>query len=590
MLSDLPFEILTEIAVHLPTASCLRSLSLTCQRLHEFVEKEGFRTFVQTRFPSIETPPRWNEAAQALTSTSKAWDRRALVARELLPYNRAKPKGRTWHRQSGQTMGYVPVIDSYEVFEGGKWSDTKETVVWGAGAEIVMRLRRPMTLQEKGQDAEDRFTGKDVKEVEWKIFRDQSFQDGIDDITSIHILRPHQRSNHPDEERLIVGRARGQLDLLVLKPNTTKLTHVAAYFTGSKTVRSADLSQQSHPLLAACLSDLGLLLYEAHDSEDIVHPATGITVSTSGERARTWTTKFLSSDKLAIGLGPTADPLHVYQVTPSTISAEPIRKFKAEGESTSSVYAVAPLPASSRAGGSEGDLFLSGWYNSHIKLHDLRSPSAAVTIFADTVDSSPVYSLLPMGHERFLAGAGRDALLKVFDLRLPSGRQYSYQSIQSPTLPSTDSNFFVRADPTVPARHSPTYALNTPSATSSTIYLGLESTVVSLDLVTTENLTRQPLARDVFLHGNSHTRPLAGYERPKTSTAAVELLEQEDVMRYLEPRGNFAARYMKAGANNECVKGWDCRWRPTGDDWPERAPTVRSRAERRRGFIGMPSR
>lgn len=55
-------------------------------------------------------------------------------------------------------------------------------------------------------------------------------------------------------------------------------------------------------------------------------------------------------DKLAIGLGPTRDPLHIYQVTPSSVSEEPMPQFSAEytsptlsnphpGESISSVYA-----------------------------------------------------------------------------------------------------------------------------------------------------------------------------------------------------------------------------------------------------------
>lgn len=375
MLSDLPFEILTDIAIHLPTASSLRALSLTCQRLHDFVEKEGFRVFVQTRFPSIETPPLWKDATQILTARSKAWDRKAFIARELMLFDREtnKPhRRRSEHRQNGQTMGYVPVIDSYETFNGNSWSDSKEVLAWGAGADIIMRFKIPKSGDDRSEvgSRTERPSEWDGREVDWRTFRPQGLSDGIDDITSISLLRPHQRADHEDDERLIVGRAKGQLDQMWFQHEPGAMKHVASYWTASKPIRSAHLSHEDRPLLAAAASDLGVLIYDTHDAEGMIMPSAGIDIHETGEKKRTWTTRFLSHDQLAIGLGPTRDPIHVYQVTPSSMSKDPLRKFSAaptDAFAGSSVYTIVPLSSSSKAGGSPGDLFLSGWYNSHIK-------------------------------------------------------------------------------------------------------------------------------------------------------------------------------------------------------------------------------
>jgi hypothetical protein len=600
MLSDLPFEVLTDITVHLPTGSSLRALSLTCKRLHDFVEKEGYRVFVQTRFPSIETPPLlWKDATRALTSNSKAWDRKAFVAQELDRADVANPRergerrrGRSWGNR--QTMGYVPIIDSYESFQGGKWSNRREVLVWGAGAEIVMRLKGancPPDDDEKSTDS--RPANLEMQDEAWRTFKAEGFQDGIEDVTAAHILRPHQRTGHEGQESLIIGRASGKLDLLTCRPDSATLEHIGQYFTASKSIRSTDLSKGDRPLLAACVSDLGLLLYEGTGSDGLIEPTAGIDIgppTENGGRGRTWTTKFLCDDRLAIGLGPVLDALHVYQITPSHVLKEPAYKLREESSNptspaTSSVYAITPLPPSTPASGSPGDLFLSGWYNSHIKLHDLRTPKSAVATFNDTADTSPIYSLLPIGHERFLAGAGRDALLKIYDLRLPGGRQYSYHSLSSQKSTSSDSwsesesgcgdgdfNVFLHAHSSTPGarrsspRNSPTYCLSTPSPTSSTIYIGLEATVLSLSLLTTEDIVRRRSIQSSLYHSSSRVLPLAGYERPPSTTEAVRLLGQEDVRRYLEPTGNFAARYRRSG-ENECVKGWDCRWRPQRLNW-----------------------
>lgn len=130
---QVPPELLVQIVSHCETATTLLSLSLTCKRIHDFIEKDGFRVFAQSRFPSFKTPPYWKDAAHGLTTLSRNWDRKAFLARRIEPYNEphlTRKPIRGMPPSRNQTMGYQPIIDSHEEWIGGDWSSRKETVVW----------------------------------------------------------------------------------------------------------------------------------------------------------------------------------------------------------------------------------------------------------------------------------------------------------------------------------------------------------------------------------------------------------------------------------------------------------------------------
>ena len=91
-----------------------------------------------------------------------------------------------------------------------------------------------------------------------------------------------------------------------------------------------------------------------------------------------------------------------------------------------SIYSIVPISTASTAGGAPGDIFLSGGYDGNVRLHDLRTSTSTMAIYADAVDNSAVYSLLAFGRERFVAGASRHNVLKVFDLRMSGGKMYHY--------------------------------------------------------------------------------------------------------------------------------------------------------------------
>jgi hypothetical protein len=135
MLHNLPFELLTQIVSELPNTQDVARLSRCNRALRRFVEREGWKVFVQTRFPSILIRNFWKEAAQSLTSTSRNWDRKAFLARYVEPSNFiVQLPGREletqWRKPRGQTMGYQPIIDSYEERTGKAWGSRKQVLAY----------------------------------------------------------------------------------------------------------------------------------------------------------------------------------------------------------------------------------------------------------------------------------------------------------------------------------------------------------------------------------------------------------------------------------------------------------------------------
>lgn len=143
---ELPQDILYCIAEYLPLESVV-CLGRTCRALFVvFLDNKSpfFRAFVRDVYPSIETFPYFREGARALVARSKALERHAVTARFVLPPLRDTAKlGFKWStRRDNPTIGYRPVIDSYESWNGGRWLDRTEVLAWGAGEEVIIRIRQ----------------------------------------------------------------------------------------------------------------------------------------------------------------------------------------------------------------------------------------------------------------------------------------------------------------------------------------------------------------------------------------------------------------------------------------------------------------
>lgn len=381
-LARLPLELLAQIISHFETARTLLYFSQSCKSLYDYVERDGFRVFVQTRFPSIQTPPFWRDAAHALTTLSKNWDRRAFLARYLVPKLDTPPSACSSHRRHNggrclktQTMGFQPIIDSYEEWVGGNWNSRKQIVAWGAGSELFLRSKRmggsPELLPEhvlvEGQPTSH--LDQHHHRSSWATYRDFRFVEGRDDITSLNLL-PSLSGN--DHELMVAGRASGDLSLLKVSTSGLQSRVVTEFATNRRPIKSATINKASTPLLAVCLSDSSLALYPIHPVDRYTNPFDVATISVSDKPEKLCCTRFLRSDRLALGLGSSCEPIHVYDITPDGLTKEPIRRFGFSSQSTasppkypsaSSVYQFAPLSPSSSAGGAEGDIFLSGGYD-----------------------------------------------------------------------------------------------------------------------------------------------------------------------------------------------------------------------------------
>ena len=373
-LTDLPSEVLSQIASHAQTASVVRNLSLTCRCLHQLIELEGWRTFVHARFPSIPVPPYWRDAAHALTTLSRNLDRRAFLAQYVEPPNRLPiNKARTRReRQQGQTMGYQPVLDSYDIITGNSWESRKEIVAWGAGAELVIRkIERGKAVLEEYQCApKAQRASHDVHVInEWVVYREAKHVDGRDDITTVNILRPNQRlqcGNMNIAEDVVVGRASGELAMLRLS-NGLSNSVIREYDTRNSPVRCSDMIPGPYPLLVVGFGDSRIFLYAVHGEDHQARPLSEVqTVSDVEKGCRTWSTRFLSHDKLAIGRGPSRRLIYVYNIGTDGLSREPIRIFGGKGTHTS-VYPRVGIPESSVSDHAAGNAFLSGGHDGIVR-------------------------------------------------------------------------------------------------------------------------------------------------------------------------------------------------------------------------------
>lgn len=381
-LEDLPLELLAQIVSYAENLRALFCLALTCRKLHKYIgSNEGYRAFVQSRYPSYHTPPSWKQAAHGLTTLSRAWDRKSIVARCIRPP--LDPSKRQRRRPRGQTMGYQPVIDSYECWTESDWTSRRQVVAWGAGAELIIRVRwMRKGVEEEWQSARRNQRG--PKEFDphrhrpswWKIL-DPSHKDGHNDITAIQLLRNAQKPlGH--REYVIVGRASGELEMVSIDHEVPVAwqREVGFFGEGQYYIRSLSVNSAEQPLLAACIDELTIAIFSIptghiRAGHAAVLPLGKIQLNPSEESCRAWSIVFLRQDRLAVSVGPSVEPIWLFEVRPDAIPSNPFRTFAIhekwmEGVTEirrGTVNPIVPLPQCSLAGRSEGDLFLSGGYD-----------------------------------------------------------------------------------------------------------------------------------------------------------------------------------------------------------------------------------
>lgn len=382
-LDDLPPELLGQLVAYTEEAQTLSRLALTCKKLHDFILRDGYRVFVQCRYPWVTVPPFWNEAAHALTKLSRAWDCKSLIPRYIGPPRNTIMPGTHNHGgrgRRGQTMGYQPVIDSYETWTGSDWTTRRESVAWGAGAELILRTKwmGPKIEQEWRQVARrppngTYFDQHHHKSKWWRIF-EPVHVDGKDDITFVKLLRERQKP-FPGAEYIVVGRASGGLDLLSVETELRwSWKRETQFHTNGQSVRSASINAAVRPLLAACLGDRTIAIYHIIPGIALIEPLGQIPFNSLETPCRLWSTVFLRQDRLAVSLGPHMEPIHIFDVRSDAIPLDPIRRFSLaelhNGEKVckpTTAYSLVPLPSTSCPCEAEGDLFLSGGFDGTVR-------------------------------------------------------------------------------------------------------------------------------------------------------------------------------------------------------------------------------
>lgn len=538
-LSALPNEILSLVASHLEHPQDVLHLSLASRRLAAFAKLDGWKALLKGRFGISKLDGDARNSVHGLTTLYRNWHRKGLIAKYLEPSSMTTSintwqKAR-WRGPRGQTMGYQPSIDSYEEMFGA-WKERREVLAWSAGTQIVVRVKETgksarHTWEDElehgpASDATHSFDAFRHKSSWWTYKIPDSFE-GRDDITSIQLLRPQQRQGI--SEGLIFGTASGKLSMLDWDVDQEQCRE-QKYETGGRAVASVTVSPTTGRMFAATPGDTTLALYSVdHDilsTEPIEPVAQALPIVPGGRNGRIWSCSFLSEDKIAIGLGPSQEPIRIYEVTPDGSLSHPLRSLSLESKTykgfqtelpvrySTSIYPILPIPGTAQGGSDAGNVFISGGYDGLIRLHDLRSPRGFETMFWDPTNDSSIYSLAIHGLERIVAGVSMHSMIKVFDMRLSGSHAYSTLSLPTPpkslltnrdyaynsVVNNTKEHAATRSDgwnlylnPRVPPRRnayredywrggqdSPVYSLSIPSPISPNMYAGIEGVVQSL--------------------------------------------------------------------------------------------------------------
>lgn len=569
MLDKIAQEIVLLILSHLTSISAISTVSQVNKKLHAIISSNSeaiYHVFIFKNFPSISARGPWRKTAFNLTSRARAWDRRAFIARECAAPRLAHDAPVLPPR--GQNFGFMPVIDSYE----SSSTVDEEALAWGAAGRVVLR----------------KTNGNFVR---WSTYSVPNDASPHTDILDLRLLRPHQNRNKFGET-VFIRRANRQLALLNAMPEKDNWVKASVYSVKpDTTIECVDVNDSSEPLLAVCDSK-SIQLFPIHTSSEhnraeSVVPIEALTTIKQRKRCA----KFMNDNTLAIATqyleGLQQGPIEVFNIGETRISKEPLMssheleanrtgKGSIGGRIGANVLAKIDNASSGR---SSGQMLLSGWSDGLVRLYDLRVGGVPVRQFSDPVDDGQIFSLLPVGQERFFAGSHQNACLKMFDMRMGSQVYDRIKISAAPQASPPRSSENVRQTHTtrgmniflaltvnrgaqpwqplpgrqnnarLPRYRGSVYSLSSPSASSRILYAGIENHVIQFDFLNTDDW----LTNRGGIHGELDDRRvlnLSCYERPRQgyeSTDTVLLRKQADLDDGLAAKGSIES-------------GWDERW------------------------------
>ncbi|KAI1326728.1 hypothetical protein F5Y16DRAFT_373864 [Xylariaceae sp. FL0255] len=526
-LSTLPADILFIIFTHLDTARSFTHLAATCKGMNLLVDTSGWRIFVSTCFsslsPAFDSGQDWKELARVLTAQSRDWDRRAFVFSSLAPPpDTRRPHGRA-RQPHHQTIPRNIIVDAHLRTKG---NIREELLVWGAGEDILARIRRSDKTA--------------VLSESWHCYSGSQlgFVAGKDDTTAVAILK--NPSDNDTSCAAIIGRANGDLRQQSINDNNFGRTLVqfrptSSQATAQRSICAVDINHSPKTLVAGTRE--AIVFYpipdelppQHDDSSDgpIVNPIDVISlknVPQSSPFDYIRSVKSINQSTVAVALNRSFDPVQILTMTPSgveiTAAAKTMCPLLCIDPKPRTVRALLPVDMGSIASGT-GNVVLSSWDDGTIRLQDLRTSSPFDRIYQDNFEvATPINALVSFGLERFVAGSAFSHLLKIFDYRwdkgyyhtdsLPCASRNPYPAPRPPTVveePQYAENRsscnhvlnrlcrwhmlsrhdFYRPNCNIylPFRHydsSPIYTLAKPSDISPSIYAGLSGLLVEITL------------------------------------------------------------------------------------------------------------
>ena len=428
-LADLPEDIWRLIFTDLACARDLRAVALQCRRLNQIVQEEGWRVFVKTRFRSLDIPVpsskrnvTWQQLADSLTWQSRNWDRRAVRFEYIRPVEETRHSGRP----------YQPIVDADYDFE-----EQQETLIWGAGENIVARFRKKRPL---GQ----------ASNVSWRYSAGTKvgYKCGRGDVRALSIVKDWRA--HNGDRAFLAGRDNGDLGLCSLEP--PRFGKLIAAFKGEpkaegspggaitnpwsshSTINSVDILNTGSKMLAAAATRTRVLIYDMPEDEPTdLYPSdyfklgedtVGSPEISSDHLTQICHATWMGQNKtIAIALKGCQDPLRYLTLTPTGWVVQTAAKnSKLENDFGIRYGNVCPKSLSPiRPQGlnqTSTDLLLSAWRDGTCRLQDLRTPSSFDMVYQDDVDPAATMEvLMSWGTERFIGGGMDAGLIKVFDFR-----------------------------------------------------------------------------------------------------------------------------------------------------------------------------
>lgn len=440
------------------------------------------------------------------------------------------------------------------------------------------------------------------------------------DILGVRLLRPNQRKARIGEE-VIIRRANDQITKLELNVDDNEIQKRTLFDTMGLAAECMDVSHGSRPLVAVCHPE-SILVFDGTAREQVAQPISTFNIQQNlvyKHRKRCAT--FLDSVRLAVGVqyleGQSTAPINIFRITsdgsstfPETCLPSSSGHTSVKGRNRTNANAIVPLDDVSSLSGRAGEVFLSGWSDGIVRLYDIRAPTHSSIEFQDGVDDGQILSLLPIGHERFLAGSVQNACLKTFDLRMPGAKVYSYLDAGSfssavPSMghgtPSKEApcsrehgpvdeaisrqlNIFLAIRVQCPMRlwqplpeqqfshlpryRGPVYSLSAPSPASPIVWAGVENHVIQLNFVSTDDMQkgRQDLSAfglDREKEGKEQILNLSCYERPRTGHESTDTVLLRNQVKWNSSR-------LEEGLVED---GWDERWRLAS--WDRRSTSWR---------------